>query len=311
MKKNFLINLVLGTLVVALTFFSACSSENGVEGVEGKDGVSVVDTLYIFTKDTITLSSKDTVVVKEIAVDTLYIYTKDTVTLSSKDTIIKDSQGENSESNQNILKDCSASLYDSDYHKSLVKCGNYNFMVENTNEHPGSKRGADLVDSRDGKIRTYATVVIGTQTWMAENLDYETLGSEYSEDYGRRYTWAAAQEACPAGWHLPDNEDWRVLKAFVSAHNGGVGAGTSLKAKMEWKYNGDDLFGFSAKPNDSGGSCGNINVQQGIVTDFWSASITSGAFATVLSMCDADYADDFYWYSTYKTNHSSVRCLKD
>jgi uncharacterized protein (TIGR02145 family) len=77
-----------------------------------------------------------------------------------------------------------------------------------------------LTDSRDNKI--YKTVTIGSQTWMAENLDYRspTAGTVYCYNdkfdsctkYGALYTWDAAKVACPNGWRLPSDSDWKTLE---------------------------------------------------------------------------------------------------
>ena len=62
-------------------------------------------------------------------------------------------------------------------------------------------------------------MTIGEQTWMAHNLNYETEegnycyknSAKYCKKYGRLYTWAAAMDVCPEGWHLPDTTEWKAL----------------------------------------------------------------------------------------------------
>jgi uncharacterized protein (TIGR02145 family) len=113
-----------------------------------------------------------------------------------------------------------------------------------------------LTDKRDEK--TYKTVKIGKQTWMAQNLNYKTASGSwcYNNDeskckqYGRLYDWNTAMSACPSGWHLPSSEEWDALEAVA----GGSVAGKKLKSKTGWNKNGNgtDEYGFSALPGGVG-----------------------------------------------------------
>ena len=110
-------------------------------------------------------------------------------------------------------------------------------------------------DIRDGQV--YRMVTIDDQVWMAKNLNYEMAGSYcYNNNasnctrYGRLYTWEAAMNACPDGWHLPTYDE---LVSLIESASGQFLAGGVLKSKGGWKKCrhcdiADDMYGFSALP---------------------------------------------------------------
>ncbi len=169
-----------------------------------------------------------------------------------------------------------------------------------------------MTDTRDGQV--YKTVTIGTQTWMAENLNYNTSNSYCYDNnasncskYGRLYTWSAAMNACPSGWHLPSNTEWNTLWTAV----GGTGtAGTKLKSTSGWSGGGNrtDSFGFAVLPAGRRYNDGDF-YREGDLAYFWSSTeFSSGSV----------YYWDFYYYDDYvgrdygsKNLGFSVRCLRD
>lgn len=78
-----------------------------------------------------------------------------------------------------------------------------------------------FIDPRDGE--TYKYITIGSQIWMAENLNYKsTSGSwcyedkqDYCNNYGCLYDFYTAISVCPVGWHLPSDEEWKTLERFL------------------------------------------------------------------------------------------------
>ena len=88
---------------------------------------------------------------------------------------------------------------------------------------------------------------------MAENMAYNVGGSscydnkdENCAKYGRLYTFEAAQKACPTGWHLPENDEWKRFRTVIEDSDGKEAAWVSLKSRDKW--DGSDRYGFDVVP---------------------------------------------------------------
>jgi uncharacterized protein (TIGR02145 family) len=186
-----------------------------------------------------------------------------------------------------------------------------------------------LTDTRDGQM--YRTVQIGSQTWMAQNLNYagsgKTVGEccENSADsctkYGRRYSWQQAipsrissnanpsgvQGVCPTGWHVPSDTEWTILQKFVDSTN--TTDGYRLKSAYGWVRHGDtlgngtDSYGFRALPGGKGGA------DAGYVGYWWSATQFSpnASYLRYLYYTDSN----MYSWQIGQTFPLSLRCSRD
>ncbi|MDO4946362.1 MAG: FISUMP domain-containing protein [Fibrobacter sp.] len=198
-----------------------------------------------------------------------------------------------------------------------------------------------LSDTRDGQ--SYKIVQIGTQTWMAENLNFvPTVESGQSWCYagsnpvqstspcterGRYYRWNAAlhktrsscgygstcsyttpiQGSCPTGWHIPTRAEWTTLISFVQTEYSN--AVYALRATTTWTTsdNATNDYGFDLKAYGSNpysnGSFSNV----GSRADYWTAdqySSNNGYYIYFSSSSSTtEYAD--------KDDARNIRCVKD
>jgi len=180
-------------------------------------------------------------------------------------------------------------------------------------------------DSRDG--RKYKTVVIGDQTWMAENLNYSgdnnNIGkcntkfnyTDYTpiklcDKYGRLYNWKTAMTVCPDGWHLPDLIEWQKLSDWADDETG-----KKLKSTSGWSCIGRDthlaLLSSKSEWRDLAlttyytGSC----VRPGDGSDEFGFSALPGGAISYKGSPDYAERHGFWWSSTNKDSTANFLTL--
>jgi uncharacterized protein (TIGR02145 family) len=199
--------------------------------------------------------------------------------------------------------------------------------------------GGPLVDSRDGK--SYTTVLIGTQCWMAQNLNIGTKlsGSVSQTDnstiekycygdietncdvYGGLYQWnemmkyvttEGTKGICPTGWHLPTDAEFSTLINYL----GGVSvAGGKMKevGTTHWlspNTGATNISGFTGLPGGFRNSLGGgIFFNLATVALFWSSSQD---YSPTAWHWDLWYNNETVSrYSNDKATSFSARCVRD
>lgn len=209
---------------------------------------------------------------------------------------------------------------------NIVQIGNQCWMKENLRTSHYSN-GDVLVD--------------GTNAGSTNN-DYSTkYYFDYNDDpansvfYGKLYTWAAVmngssgsntvpsgvQGVCPTGWHVPSDEEWKILEGTVDSQYGypdtewfgtsyrGYDAGENLKSTYGWSginSNGVDLYGFATQPSGYRTAMGS-SFQLGYEAYFWTTMDYSSNDAWRRKLASSYNTVDRY--HVHRNEGYSVRCL--
>ena len=220
------------------------------------------------------------------------------------------------------------------------KSGNYTAIV--TDVPTGSKAtNFDFVECKDLEGNYYATVKIGGQLWMAENLkairyrnyeyipstpwNYTTTGlwCDFNNDpnlgilNGHMYNWYAATDVrniAPVGWHVPSNDEWTTLANSLGGANV---AGTKMKETGTTHWYSPNIYstnesGFSALPGSMRGGDGTFgDYQNGYykLVNWWSTTSTHYTNAGCIQV--AFNYPDLFISTTQRTNGCYIRCIKD
>jgi len=237
--------LVVAGVSLALAFTLSCSSDDGGGSTTGGGDSSsgnAVATIFCQT------ASACVAVSAEACLDLGGTKVNSCETVPPSSTSI----GNEGSSSSADVQGGSSSSVDDGSSSSIGGQGSSSSVGTNGGDHfnPNINYGS-LTDSRDSK--TYRTVVIGTQTWMAENLNFNANDSKcygegaqaevndgiyktlteaewkaYCATYGRLYSWATAMALNPS---CNENE---CIDLIQTPHHGICPTGWHIPSQAEW-----------------------------------------------------------------------------
>jgi uncharacterized protein (TIGR02145 family) len=212
----------------------------------------------------------------------------------------------------------------------LVRC-----VSDSIAQLPGPRHVFGTMTDQEGT--SYKTIVIGRQTWMAENLkatklnDGKEISNEtdeykwgklsspaycwfrndrdkYRKRMGALYNYYTVEtgKLCPQGWHVPSKDEWTALIEFLGPEAGGKMKVTGTDYWHAPNLGATNESGFCGLPSsyrsDQFGDADRISY-------YWS-STSDGDIDAFRSYLNCDYSD-LKCTSYKKTHGNSVRCLKD
>ncbi len=171
------------------------------------------------------------------------------------------------------------------------------------------------------------TTAIGNQTWIAQNIYFETSAClcyennpENCKEYGCLYAWEETSNQCPSGWKLPSREDFETLIEYVG---GDSAANRGLKAPYGWSggVGGWDEYRFGVIPagyRDENGAYEGLGDRGGTKAYFWTSTQKEDGLDSAYGVVFSTEKIDGKWveYDVAvglfdKDVAMSIRCIKE
>ena len=193
--------------------------------------------------------------------------------------------------------------------------------------------------------KSYKTIPVGSQVWMAENLRTKKLNdgtniplvtsngdwanldtpgicwfnnndSIYENIYGAYYNWFAVNtgKLCPVGWHVPTDAEWQILVDFLG---GDEIAGSKIKevGTNNWVFSNRDATnqsGLTGLPSGLREATYGLFQGDGSFGGWWSATDAStGPFGTAWNRSIHGDTTVVGRSQIFKKDGFSIRCLKN